>query len=34
MDTDFLLDSIKLMKESGREIYVPYERRFSLQSPG
>jgi hypothetical protein len=34
MDTDFLLDLIELMNEREREIYVPHERRFSLQSPG
>jgi hypothetical protein len=34
MDTNFLLDLIKLMKEREGEIYVPYERRLSLQSPG
>jgi hypothetical protein len=34
MDTDFLLDLIKLMnkREGGR--HVPYERRLSLQGPG
>ena len=34
MDTDFLLDLIKMMnkREGGR--CVPYERRLSLQGPG
>jgi hypothetical protein len=34
MDTDFLLDLIKIMKEREGERYVPYERRLSLQSLG
>ena len=34
MDTDFLLDLINIMNEREREIYVPYERRLSLQSLG
>jgi hypothetical protein len=34
MDTDFLLDLIKLMNEREGGRYVPYERRLSLQGPG
>jgi hypothetical protein len=34
MDTDFLLDLIKLMNKREGERCVPYERRFSLQGPG
>jgi hypothetical protein len=32
MDIDFIFDLIKLMNEREGERYVPYERRFSLQS--
>jgi hypothetical protein len=34
MDTEFLLNLIKLMNERERERYVPYEQRLSLQSLG
>jgi hypothetical protein len=34
IDTDFLLDLIKLMNEREGEIYIPYERHLSLQSLG
>jgi hypothetical protein len=34
MDTDFLLDLIKLMNKREGGKHVPYERRLSLQGPG
>ena len=34
MDTDLLLDLIKIMNERERERYVPYEQCLSLQIPG
>jgi hypothetical protein len=33
MDTDFLLDIIKLMNKREGGKYVPYERHLSLQGP-
>jgi hypothetical protein len=34
MDTDFLLDLIKMMNKREGGKHVPYERRLSLQGPG
>jgi hypothetical protein len=34
IDTEFLLDLIKMMNKREERRYVPYERRFSLQGPG